>query len=84
MQKIYENLKEFWGGFVGGGFAGIGLSRIDGVAILKYLGGLGTVALSAIIGALFTALASDYYKHRIKNKLFKTKDNGKSEKDKAA
>lgn len=84
MRKIYENTKEFWGGFVGGGFTGSSFLFVNNGIVLNYIGGLVTVALSAIIGGMFTALAADYYKHKIKHKLFKHKENGKSDKDKAA
>lgn len=83
MQKIYENFKEFWGGVVGGSVTGGGLVYFGKIVFLDYLGSLATVALSAIIGGMCTALAADYYKHKIKHKLFKSKQNG-TDKEKAA
>lgn len=81
---ITDNFKEFWRGGVAGSVAGGGYVWLNKIILLDYIGSLFTVALSAIVGAMATALAADYYKHKIKHKLFKPKKNGQSEKDRAA
>jgi hypothetical protein len=83
-KSIHENLKEFWRGCVGGCFAGGGLLYIKQDILISYLLSFLTVAISALVGGLFTALASDLYKHHIKNRLFKNKKDGDKEKEKAA
>lgn len=81
---ITDNVKEFWRGAIGGSFAGGGILFFNKIILLDYLGSLFTVALSAVVGGMFTALAADIYKHRIQKKLFKNKKNGKSDKERAA
>lgn len=77
---ITDNFKEFWRGSIAGSFAGGGYIWLNKIILLDYLGSLITVALSAAVGGMCTALAADYYKHKIKNKLFKPK---KDERDKS-
>lgn len=81
---INENFKEFWRGTIAGGFAGGGYVFFNKIILLDYIGSLFTVALSAIVGGMATALAADYYKHKIKNKLFKTKKDERKDKERAA
>lgn len=81
-KSIHENLKEFWIGT--GCFGGGTFLFIKEGFLVNALLSLGTVALTAIIGGMFTALAADVYKHHIQKKIFKKKDNGKSDREKAA
>lgn len=83
-KSINENLKEFYKGTVGGCFTGGGILFIKQDILVSWMLSFLTVAVSALIGGLFTALAADLYKHHIKNKLFKNKKNGKSDREKAA
>lgn len=81
---IADNFKEFWRGTVAGSFAGGGYVWFNKIILLDYVGSLFTVALSAIVGGMATALAADYYKHKIKHKLFKPKKNAEKRTDEAA
>lgn len=83
-KSIHENLKEFWTGTVGGVVTGGSILFIKQDILLSWMLSFLTVATSAVIGGLFTALAADLYKHHIKNRLFKNKENGKSDREKAA
>lgn len=84
LKFIHENLKEFWRGSIGGCFAGGGFLYIKQSILTDALLSLMTVGISAIVGGLCTALAADIYKHHIKHKVFKNKQDGNREKDKAA
>lgn len=83
-KSIHENIKEFWTGAVGGCFTGGAFLAIKPGILVSWMLSFLTVAVSALIGGLFTALAADLYKHHIKNRFFKDKTNEKTDKEKAA
>lgn len=83
-----EKVKEFWGGFVVGGFAGVNFLFVDAVSwvdvatgyILRFIG----VVMIAATSGVMTAMAVDFYKHKIKPKLFKNGNEEKDDQQKAA
>lgn len=81
---ITGNVKEFWRGTVAGGCASSSYIWINKIIILDYIGSLFTIAFSAAIGGMLTALGADYYKHKLKHKLFKPKKDADKEKEHAA
>lgn len=83
-KSINENLKEFWTGTIGGCFTGGTILAIKPDILISWMLSLLTVAVSALIGGLFAALAADLYKHHIKNRFFKEKTNERQDKEKAA
>lgn len=83
-KSIQENIDAFWRGTIGGCFTGGTILAIKPDILISWMLSLLTVAVSALIGGLFAALAADLYKHHIKNRFFKDKANEKSDKEKAA
>lgn len=85
---LNEHVKEFWGGFTVGGFAGVNFLFADipswgDLAVGYTIRFLGAVMIAAASGVL-TTMAVDWYKHKIKERLFKPKENDKEENQKAA
>lgn len=83
-----EKVKEFWGGFIVGGYSGVKFLFADPTGwdhmVLEYtLRFLGAIFIAATSGVL-TAMTIDLYKYKIKDKLFKPKENDKEEDQKAA
>lgn len=72
---VREHIKEFWGGCFAGGIAGGSYLFPAPVLLKSYLIAFGfkiiATGLLAGISGLFTALFVDFYKHKIKPKLFK-------------
>jgi hypothetical protein len=77
MEKLFrENLKEFWSGAVLGGaacgnllFAHPFLTGFVGEFLVKTF----ATGVAAGVSGLFTILATDLYKHKLKNRIFKNK-----------
>lgn len=72
-----EKVKEFWGGFTVGGFAGINFLFADvptfGHLALEYtIRFIGAVMIAATSGVC-TAMAVDFYKHKVRDRLFPPK-----------
>lgn len=83
-KSIHENIDAFWRGTIGGCFTGGAFLAIKPDILVSWMLSLLTVAVSALVGGLCTALAADLYKHYIKNRYFKDKSNEKNDKEKAA
>lgn len=82
---IGGNLKEFWKGFGGFGFAGGTLIFTTNIFILDLAGKILIACMVAAVGGFTTALVSDIYKHHIQKKFFKKQEDGKrTEKDEKA
>lgn len=91
---FHEKAKEFWSGFSLGGIAGIKFLWVGGnnwpdIAFVWVLKFFGTCMLAFSTGIL-TIVATDFYKHYLKNKLFphgkdkNNKDDKDQENEKAA
>lgn len=84
-----EKVKEFWGGFTVGGFAGVNLLFADAPTwnhlVLEYTLRFFGAVMIAVTSGLCTALVLDLYKYKFKDKIFKPKKDGnKEENNKAA
>lgn len=87
MEKLFqEKIRLFIGGSAIGGIAGFRLF-IDGIPVggnlvwaytIKFFG---TIIL-AFVSGLFTVVAHDFYKHKIKDRLFKNKKESNNEENK--
>jgi uncharacterized membrane protein len=75
---INERTSEVFSGGIFGGVAG-SFVFVNTITVLTYIGSLLTVILSAAVGALATVLITDYYKYKIKPKLYKTKEDGQAD-----
>lgn len=80
---ITDNVKEFWRGTFAFSFTGFGFVIFQKIIVLDLFLGIMVTILSGALGGMATALGANYYKHKIHNKIFKPKKNGR-EKDKAA
>lgn len=78
MEKLFhEKIRLFLGGGIAGGLAGghflFGGSPTGGDLVFGYtMKFFGTIIL-AFVSGLFTVMAHDFYKHKIKHRLFKKK-----------
>lgn len=77
---LTDNVKEFWRGTIAFGFTGFSFITFQKIIVLDYLAGLITVVVTGALGGMATALGTHYFKHKLQNKLFKNKKNGKETK----
>ena len=88
---LNEKIKEFWGGFVVGGFAGVNFLFTGfnnwGDIVLAYTLKFFASIIFALVSGICTVAAVDFYKHKIKHKLFghdKEKDKSDGQDQEAA
>ncbi len=85
---MWKHNKEFAGGAIMGGITGGGyiFSQPDllNTFFVAFVIKLFATGLLAAVSGFATILMTDFYKHHIQNKLFKNKNNERSEKDRAA
>lgn len=70
---ISDNLKEFRRGAFAFGFTSFSFISFQKIIVLDYIWGLVTVVVSGALGGMATALGTYYFKHKLQNKLFKSK-----------
>lgn len=74
---LNEKIKEFWGGFMVGGIAGVKFLFTGGHSwedlALEYAIKFFAAIMFAFISGIFTVFAVDLYKHKLKDKLFPPK-----------